>query len=265
MNTENKHLLQLKDTSANPAPLGLLAFGMTTVILNLHNAGLFAFDTMILAMGIFFGGFAQIIAGVMEWKKNNTFGATAFTSYGVFWLTLTGFLLMGKTGAFPMPEQAATVSYFIIWGIFTLVMFIGTFRLSRPLQFVFGTLTLLFFLLATRDLLGKTDAGVIVGKVAGFEGIVCGLSAMYAGLSQVIKELYSLKPSAVEPAHAKSTQADFISHEIVDHFKNYVDQKLQDDNDEKIRQIAEEASKATITSMTGSIVAYIKKKMKETD
>lgn len=80
--------LKLLDTTANPAPLGLLGFGMTTVLLNMHNAGFFALGSMILAMGIFYGGLAQIVAGIMEWKKNNTFGATAFFSYGCFWLSL---------------------------------------------------------------------------------------------------------------------------------------------------------------------------------
>jgi len=87
------------DTTANPAPLGLVAFGMTTVLLNLHNAGFFALGSMILAMGIFYGGLAQVIAGIEEWKKNNTFGATAFTSYGMFWLTLVALLVLPKLGA----------------------------------------------------------------------------------------------------------------------------------------------------------------------
>ena len=87
-------LVKIKDVSANPAPLGLLGFGMTTVLLNLHNAGYFDLNTMILAMGIFYGGLAQIIAGIMEWKKNNTFGTTAFTSYGLFWLSLVGLLVL---------------------------------------------------------------------------------------------------------------------------------------------------------------------------
>ena len=85
--------LRLIDNTANPAPLGLLGFGMTTVLLNIHNAGYYELNTMILAMGIFYGGMAQIIAGIMEWKKNNTFGTTAFTSYGLFWLTLVGLIL----------------------------------------------------------------------------------------------------------------------------------------------------------------------------
>ena len=84
--------LKLLDTTANPAPLGLLGFGMTTVLLNMHNAGFFALGSMILAMGIFYGGLAQIVAGIMEWKKNNTFGATAFFSYGCFWLSLVSCL-----------------------------------------------------------------------------------------------------------------------------------------------------------------------------
>ena len=84
------------DSIANPAPLGLMAFGMTTVLLNIHNAGFFEMNTMILAMGIFYGGIAQVIAGIMEFKKNNTFGATAFSSYGLFWLTLVALIVFPK-------------------------------------------------------------------------------------------------------------------------------------------------------------------------
>ncbi|WP_207532556.1 acetate uptake transporter, partial [Enterobacter hormaechei] len=83
---------------ANPAPLGLMGFGMTTILLNLHNIGMFPMDGIILAMGIFYGGIAQIFAGLLEYKKGNTFGLTAFTSYGSFWLTLVAILLMPKMG-----------------------------------------------------------------------------------------------------------------------------------------------------------------------
>ena len=76
-------LTTIKDSTANPAPLGLLGFGMTTVLLNIHNAGIYELDSMILGMGIFMGGLAQVMAGYQEWKKNNTFGATAFTAYGM--------------------------------------------------------------------------------------------------------------------------------------------------------------------------------------
>lgn len=77
---------------ANPGPLGLMGFGMTTILLNIHNAGFFPLTSVILSMGIFYGGIAQIIAGIFEYKKGNTFAATAFSSYGLFWLSLVGLL-----------------------------------------------------------------------------------------------------------------------------------------------------------------------------
>jgi uncharacterized protein len=86
--TETTTAIAIRDSSANPAPLGLFAFGLTTILLNLHNAGFYEMNSMILNMGIFYGGIAQIIAGIMESKKNNTFGFTAFLSYGSFGLHL---------------------------------------------------------------------------------------------------------------------------------------------------------------------------------
>ncbi|MGD0856036.1 MAG: acetate uptake transporter [Dehalococcoidia bacterium] len=176
----------IKDSTANPAPLGLLGFGITTVLLNIHNAGIFPLGSMILAMGIFYGGLAQVIAGIEEWKKNNTFGATAFTSYGLFWLSLVALLLMPKLGWWDKTDAAGMVAYFIMWGIFTLIMFVGTLKLNRALQFVFLSLTILFFLLAISDATGSA----VVGIIAGWEGIICGLSAIYAGLAQVLNEVY---------------------------------------------------------------------------
>jgi succinate-acetate transporter protein len=184
MNESNP--IQMKDTTANPAPLGLLGFGMTTVLLNLSNAGFYELNSMVLAMGIFYGGIGQIIAGAMEWKKNNTFGTTAFTSYGLFWLTFAGLVLLPKTGAIGGPDNNAKAFYLACWGIFTGVMFIGTLRLNRALQFVFLSLTILFFLLAYGD---YSSAGPGFKHFTGYEGILCGLSAMYAGLAQVLNEL----------------------------------------------------------------------------
>ena len=181
-----KETIRFADTTANPAPLGLLAFGMTTILLNLHNAGYFDLNTMILAMGIFYGGLAQIIAGIMEWKKNNTFGATAFTSYGLFWLTLVGLIVLPKMGLGTAASGTAMAAYLFMWGVFTLVMFIGTLKLNRALQLVFGSLTILFFLLA----LGEATGNASISTIAGFEGIICGFSAIYAGLAQVLNEVY---------------------------------------------------------------------------
>jgi len=82
------NIYSIKDQTANPGPLGLFGFAMTTVLLNIHNAGFFPVNSMIMGMGVFFGGGAQFVAGVMEWKKGNNFGSIAFMSYGAFWLTL---------------------------------------------------------------------------------------------------------------------------------------------------------------------------------
>ena len=185
MTTETM-LTKSQDTTSNPAPLGLMGFGMTTVLLNLHNAGVFELGSMILAMGIFYGGVAQIIAGIMEWKKGNTFGTTAFTSYGLFWLTLVGLLVMPKLGWAAAPANSAMVAYLVMWGIFTAFLFVGTLKLTKALQVVFATLTVLFFLLAIGDYTGSAT----VKHIAGYEGIVCGASAIYAALAQVLNEVY---------------------------------------------------------------------------
>lgn len=178
--------MKIKDTTSNPAPLGLMGFGMTTVLLNLHNAGFYGLGSMILAMGIFYGGCAQIIAGIMEWKKGNTFGTTAFTSFGLFWLSLVGLLVAPKLGIGDATETPAMVAYLFLWGLFTAVMYIGTLKLNKALQFVFASLALLFFLLALGDHTGSTA----IKHIAGYEGIICGLSAMYTALAQVLNEVY---------------------------------------------------------------------------
>jgi len=169
---------------ANPAPLGLMGFGMTTILLNLHNAGLFSLNSMILAMGIFYGGIAQIIAGVMEFRKGNTFGTTAFTSYGLFWLSLVYLILLptNKTGF--APDNAAMSAYLFMWGLFTLMMFFGTLKSSRALQVVFITLAILFFLLAAARWIPA------LLPVAGVEGVFCGFSAFYLSIAQVLNEVH---------------------------------------------------------------------------
>jgi succinate-acetate transporter protein len=176
----------IKDTTSNPAALGLIAFGMTTVLLNLHNAGIFTLGTMILAMGIFYGGIAQVIAGIMEWKKGNTFGTTAFTSYGLFWLSFVGLLVMPLMGIDMPNETGAIVAYLIMWGLFTGLMYIGTLKINRALQVVFFSLTVLFFLLAIGDATGSA----VIKTIAGWEGIFCGASAIYTGIAQVWNDVY---------------------------------------------------------------------------
>ena len=183
---ENESTIIIKDTTANPAPLGLLGFGMTTILLNLHNAGFFGVSAMIMGMGIFVGGIAQLIAGIMEWKKNNTFGTTAFVGYGSIWLSLVAIWLLPNYGVAAKPGETEMGAYLCCWGIFTLFMFFGTLKLNGALQFVFGSLTILFFLLAIGDFTGIK----MIKTIAGYEGILCGLSAVYACVAQILNEVY---------------------------------------------------------------------------
>ena len=188
-------MIRVSEKLANPAPLGLLGFGLTTVLLNLHNAGFFPLDTMILAMGLAYGGLAQVIVGIMEYKKGNTFGTVAFTSYGLFWWSLVLLLVLPKTSLFTglsAPTETAMAAYFFMWGLFTFVMFFGTLKTNRALQFVFMSLAILFFLLTARDLtVNATIIGdLTIGTIAGYEGIICGLSAVYLAFAEVLNETY---------------------------------------------------------------------------
>ena len=170
------------ETTANPAPLGLLGFGMTTILLNLHNAGLFPLSTMIMGMGVFVGGLAQVIAGIMEFRKNNTFGMTAFCAYGFFWLSLVAVWTFPNLGIADASSAVAMGFYLVVWGLFTTGMFFGTLKLTRVHQVVFATLAVLFFLLAISDFAGSAT----VRTIAGVEGIVCGLSAFYGAIAIVL-------------------------------------------------------------------------------
>ncbi len=172
--------------SANPAPLGLIGFGLTTILLNIHNAGFFPLNSMIMGMGIAVGGIAQVIAGVLESKNNNTFGLTAFTLYGFFWISLVITWALPTLGIAEASSAYAMAFYLLFWGLFTAGMFVGTLKLNRALQVIFGSLAILFFLLALADFTGSHT----IKTIAGFEGIFCGLSALYAALAQVLNEIY---------------------------------------------------------------------------
>lgn len=164
---------------ANPAPLGLIGFGMTTILLNIHNAGFLPLSIVIVAMGIALGGLAQIIAGIMEFKAGNTFGATAFTAYGAFWWSLVFIWVL------PVSNPADEISmgfYLLLWAVFTGGMFVGTLKHNRTSQVIFGSLTVLFLLLALADFTGNHT----IKMIAGFEGIFCGASAIYSALGQII-------------------------------------------------------------------------------
>jgi len=179
----------INSKTANPAPVGLLGFGMTTILLNIHNAGFYPVSAMILAMGIFYGGLAQVIVGYLEYKKGNTFGFTAFMSYGLFWLTLVFLLVAPSWGITEKTEAGFMGWYLFLWGLFTLAMFLGTAKKSQVLRFVFASLVVLFFLLAVRDWSGSA----LIGAIAGWEGIICGASAFYLGCAEMLEDVRGKK------------------------------------------------------------------------
>jgi len=189
----------MSEKLANPAPLGLLGFGLTTILLNLHNTGFFPLDTMILAMGLAYGGMAQVIVGAMEFKKGNTFGTVAFTSYGLFWWSLVALKVLPVV--FPNapaasglvdPTSMAMAAYFFMWGVFTFTMFFGTLKTNRALQFVFMSLAILFFMLTIKELTGNpTLFGTFTfNNLLGIEGVICGLSAVYLAFAEVLNEAH---------------------------------------------------------------------------
>jgi len=183
----------MDDIRANPAPLGLMGFGMTTILLNIHNAGFFEMDDAILAMGIFYGGIAQIIAGIMEFRKGNTFGLTAFTSYGLFWLSLVWIIQYGSA------DQTFMGWYLFLWGLFTAYMFLATLNKNRALQVVFASLTLLFWTLAVSDWF----ASATLLQVAGFIGIFSGASAFYLAAAEILNETYGRSVLPIGPIPMK--------------------------------------------------------------
>ena len=177
----------LKAKVANPGPLGLLGFGMTTVLLNLHNAGLLPLSIVIVSMGIALGGLAQVIAGIRELCQGNTFAGTAFTAYGLFWWSLV--IIWVNPFAEVGIEAGSKVAmgyYLLLWGIFTALMYVGTLKHNRATQAVFGSLAVLFFLLAIGDFTGNHT----ITMIAGFEGILCGRSAIYNAMGQILNAEY---------------------------------------------------------------------------
>lgn len=179
----------LTDTTTNPGPLGLSGFGMATILLNLHNAGLFAIDASIIAMGIFVGGLIQVIVGVMEWKKGNMFGTMAFSGYGFFWLTLATILLLPAMGLSTAPSAEVMGYYLSIWGLFTLGLLVAAIKVHRFMGFLFATVLVLFVLLALGDFTGSK----LIKTAAGIEGIFCGLTALYFAMAQLYVDVFGKK------------------------------------------------------------------------
>ncbi len=184
---ERKSVVEIRDITAGAGALGLLGYGMTGALLGLANAGLIEVGSMILAMVIFYGGIAQFVAGLMEWKKGNTYGMVAYASYGLFWFSFGALLLLPVLGlAKTTGGPGAMAAYLALWGIFTTILFIGSLKMSKALQFVLGTLALLFFLLAV----GSATGNSVFTVIGGYVGIISGFAAIYTALAPVLNDIY---------------------------------------------------------------------------
>jgi succinate-acetate transporter protein len=182
---------------ADPAPLGLAAFALTTFVLSFFNAGIVdsAGEPIVLGLALAYGGVAQVLAGMWEFRNNNTFGATAFTSYGAFWLSFWAFVTFF---ADEVPDGAAGNAvglYLIGWGIFTAYMLIASFRTTAAVMAVFALLTVTFFLLGIGD---AADASGLT-KAGGWFGIVTALAAWYASFAGVANSTFGRTVMPVRP------------------------------------------------------------------
>lgn len=176
------------DKTANAAPLGFTGLGLAAVLLSLSYIGVYPVGSMIVSMAIFLGGFAQVFAGIMSWKKGDIFAGTAFSAFGLFWFSLAGLILMPAMGWTVTADSGiAMAAYLFIWGVYTFVMLLITMKIGvRALQFVFVTLFVLFMLLAVVNATG--NAGLLV--VAGYVGLIMGLASLYTALAMVMNEVH---------------------------------------------------------------------------
>lgn len=164
---------------ADPAPLGLAGFALTTFVLSMFNAGLVgkAGEPVVLGLALAYGGGAQFLAGMWEFRKGNTFGATAFTSYGAFWISYWAFVAFFAKG---VPDSAVGL-YLIAWGIFTAYMFIASLRTTGAIALVFILLAVTYFLLG----IGNANASNSLIKAGGWVGLATAIAAWYASFAAV--------------------------------------------------------------------------------
>ena len=187
ISNDKRSIVEIKDITAGAGALGLLGYGMPGVLIGLTNAGVIQAGSMIIAMAIFMGGFAMFTAGLMEWKKGNTYGMAAYASYGLFWFSFAALLLLPALGlAKDAGGAGAMAAYLALWGLFTVILFIGSLKMSRALQFVLGTLALVFFL----ESAGAASGITIFTIIAGYIGIISGLAAIYTALAPILNDIY---------------------------------------------------------------------------
>jgi len=167
---------------ANPGPLGLAAFGLTTIVLSSINAGLIPHEAVavVVPLAFAYGGLAQIIAGILEFRTGNTFGMVAFTSYGAFWWWFAFLQWTLGNGWLKAPPASGVAVVLLAWGIFTFLMWIVSFRTSKAVWSIFLLLWITFFLLAAADF------GHATGHLGGIFGLITGVDALLVAFIEVL-------------------------------------------------------------------------------
>ncbi len=190
---------------ANPAPLGLSAFALTTFVLSCSNAGFIftrvgAGASVVVGLALFYGGVVQLVARIQEFRAGNTLGATAFCSYAGFWLAL-GVVLLPPSGLAAALIKEATLAqalgaFLLGWTIFTLLMFFGSLRSNLALMALFGALFLTFLALTIGELINASGSnGSVWIQVGGWLGIITALIAWYTALAGILasgKSMFTL-------------------------------------------------------------------------
>ncbi len=182
---------------ANPAPLGLAAFAMTTFVLSMFNAGLVGSggEPIVYGLALAYGGIAQVLAGMWEFRTGNTFGATAFVSYGAFWLSYWAFVQFFADKVPAADAGHAVGLYLIAWGIFTAYMFVASLRTTMAIATVFILLAITFIVLGIGN--AGQHSGII--KAAGWLGLATAVAAWYASFAEVTNATFGRTVFPVRP------------------------------------------------------------------
>ncbi|HXQ55079.1 MAG TPA: acetate uptake transporter [Actinomycetes bacterium] len=185
------------ETIADPAPLGLAAFALTTFVLSMFNAGLVDAkgEPIVLGLALAYGGAAQLLAGMWEFRKGNTFGATAFSSYGAFWISFWAYVAFFAKGIPEANRGAAAGLYLIAWGIFTTYMWVASLRTTAAVNLVFLLLAITFFVLGIGDAVGNDT----ISKLGGWLGLATAVAAWYASFAGVTNFTFGREVLPVRP------------------------------------------------------------------
>jgi uncharacterized protein len=184
-------------TPADPGPLGLAGFALTTFVLSVFNAGLVSkgAEPVVLGLALAYGGIAQLVAGIWEFRTGNTFGAVAFCSYGAFWISFWAFVTFFAADVPPEHAAAAVGLFDISWGIFTAYMFVASLRTTAAVALVFGLLTITFFLLG----IGEANESKGLVEVGGWAGLLTAVAAWYASFAAVTNSTFGRTVLPVVP------------------------------------------------------------------